>query len=116
MAPNGCREFASATATLPGTIANLQSRAGLSLSEGAFVVDVEAGGIAAKAGLQKFDVIQQLGTYYIRSEGDLNNALVWLRSGEAAELKFLRYPVGKFNPEGMSAAAGEVQTVKLVLE
>ncbi len=90
--------------TLPESVAGWQTRADFALSEGAFVLNLDAEGAAATGRMQEFDVIHQIGTYIIRSEGDLNNALVWLRPGERVEVKFRRYPEGKFDPAGMSPA------------
>ena len=105
--------------TLPESVAGWQTRAGFALSEGAFVLKLDAQGAAAKVGMQEFDVIQQIGSHVIRSEGDLNNALVWLRPGESVEVKYRRYPEGKFDPAGMCCAmrsTGEERSVRLMLD
>jgi S1-C subfamily serine protease len=105
-------------ATLPGATADWESRAGFALSEGAFVLSVVSDTPAAHVGLKEFDVIEKLGEYTIRTVGDLNNALVWLRPGQTVSLKFRRYPEGKFDPTHLSAerrSSGQDMTVDVQL-
>lgn len=45
--------------------------------------------------LKACDVVEQLGSFQIRSLGDLNNALLWIRSGETVKMQYRRYPPNK---------------------
>ena len=85
--------------TLSATEADWETRAGFSLSEGAFVQRVLPDSPAAAAGVRALDVIERLGPHSIRSDGDLNNALVWLRPGERHTLVLRRYPEEKFRSD-----------------
>jgi S1-C subfamily serine protease len=105
--------------SLTRATAGIDSRAGFAIAQGAFVESVEPNSSAAKAGLQQFDIIERLGDYTIRSEGDLNTALLWLRPGAKVKIVFRRYPAGKFDPAQYSrdlGDAGELKSVDLVLE
>lgn len=108
--------------SLTRATAGIDSRAGFSIEQGAFVESVESvesNSSAAKAGLQQFDIIERLGDYTIRSEGDLNTALLWLRPGAKVKIVFRRYPAGKFDPAQYSrdqGDAGELKSADVVLE
>jgi serine protease Do len=99
-------------------IAGTETRARFSLAEGAFVESVQTDSPAAKAGIQPLDIIERLGDFTIRSEGDLNTALLWLRPGQTARIVYRRYPPGKFDPTRYSPDQddpGQLETAELVL-
>jgi serine protease Do len=67
---------------------------GQPFSVGILVGEVAPGTPAARI-LGKCDVIEQLGSYAIANIGDLNNALIWLRSGQTVKIQYRRYPPDK---------------------
>ena len=69
---------------------------------GAYVESVMKGGAAEKAGLQKGDIITQLGDSEISSYTDLKNAIKHYSAGDSAALTFYR--------------AGESQTVTVTFD
>jgi S1-C subfamily serine protease len=104
--------------SLTGATAGIDSRSGFAIEQGAFVESVVPNSSAAKAGLRQFDIIELLGEYKIRSEGDLNTALLWLRPGLTVKIVFRRYPAGKFDPAHYSDNqddAGELKSADVVL-
>ena len=69
---------------------------------GAYVENVMKGGAAEKAGLQKGDIITQLGDSEISNYSDLKNAIKQFSAGDTAQLTFYR--------------AGESQTVSVTFD
>lgn len=112
-------ELGLTAVSLSAATAGIDSRSGFAIERGAFVESVVPNSSAAKAGLRQFDIIERLGKYSIRSEGDLNTALLWLRPGMTVKIVFRRYPARKFDPAQYSDDqddAGELKSADVVLE
>ena len=60
------------------------------LPVGAFVDDVVPGGSAARAGLQRGDVISFIGSYAVEGFEDVENAVRHFKSGDTVEIVFFR--------------------------
>ncbi len=76
------------------TGAMLAQSEGMALSVGLLLLDLEPGSPAA-AVLRPCDLLEQIGDAPIRSLGDVSNAMLWIRPGQAVAIRFHRYPAGK---------------------
>jgi S1-C subfamily serine protease len=76
------------------TGAMLAQGEGMPLSVGLLLMDLEPGSPAAAA-LRPCDLLEQIGDAPIRSLGDVSNAMLWARPGQAVAIRFRRYPSGK---------------------